>query len=245
MPPTVLASMTFFMREWGHNVTQQFVPPQNKLEAVARISNLTDSGPEDLGPGSKEHKSVLLNLAKGLKFPVNSSLAKPKLGEDVAKHLGVNWDESCFSTGSTITLEGLARLVEGAEAWLLSQSRPVGLPKLALDSPRDEASAILSVLAPQLSGVWDGRECITEMREAEDNNWAQDKWAGFYFEYKARGELLKELGGGPRTFANTPFDYHLNSTWDLKAHSENTQAEAILNDQVAMREAVEDGEARR
>ena len=43
----------------------EFVPARNKLEAVARISNLTNSGPETLGPGSKEHKSVVLKeLAK-------------------------------------------------------------------------------------------------------------------------------------------------------------------------------------
>ena len=44
----------------------EFVPARNKLEVVARISNLTNSGPETLGPGSKEHKSVVLNLARGM-----------------------------------------------------------------------------------------------------------------------------------------------------------------------------------
>ena len=43
-----------------------FVPARNKLEVVARISNLTNSGPEYLGPGSKERRSVLFNLARGM-----------------------------------------------------------------------------------------------------------------------------------------------------------------------------------
>jgi hypothetical protein len=117
------------------------VPAKNKLEHVARMSNLTNSGPEDLVSGSKERKSVLINLAKGLTFPVDRSLVKPKLREEVAQHLGVDWDESCFSTRSTITLEGLVSLLEGGEKWLLSHGHPVGLPKRAFDSPRDKASA--------------------------------------------------------------------------------------------------------
>ena len=39
------------------------VPACNKAEAVTRLSALTGSAPERLGPGSKERKSLLVNLA--------------------------------------------------------------------------------------------------------------------------------------------------------------------------------------
>ena len=58
----------------------EFIPAKNKLEAVARISFLTNSGPEDLGPGSKERKSVLTNLANGLKIQIDESDSKPDIG---------------------------------------------------------------------------------------------------------------------------------------------------------------------
>ena len=43
---------------------QWFKPAVSKIEAVNRISVLTGSGVEDLGPGSKERKRVLINLAR-------------------------------------------------------------------------------------------------------------------------------------------------------------------------------------
>ena len=43
----------------------EFVPARNKLEVVARISCFMRRGPEILSQGSKEHKSVVLNLARG------------------------------------------------------------------------------------------------------------------------------------------------------------------------------------
>ena len=43
-----------------------FKPAVSKIEAVTRIARLTDSPEEWLGPGSKEHKSVLTNLADRL-----------------------------------------------------------------------------------------------------------------------------------------------------------------------------------
>src|SRR3954452_844333 len=104
-------------------------PARSKIEAVARIAALTHGEPERLGPGSKERKSVLVNLAAGLRFPVDSSAPKPDLGNQISRHLGVKWDESCWSTGQTITLEGLNRLLLGAEAYLATRRHA---PQLAL-----------------------------------------------------------------------------------------------------------------
>ena len=64
-----------------------FVPAKNKAEAVARISSLTSSGPETLGPGSTERKSVLINLARGLGVAINDSATKHELGAGIARYL--------------------------------------------------------------------------------------------------------------------------------------------------------------
>ncbi|WP_027860115.1 hypothetical protein [Marmoricola sp. URHB0036] len=222
-------------------MSQRFIPSASKLEAVARISNLTRSGPETLGPGSKERKSVLVNLSRGLSLAVDESLSKPELGEAIAREIGATWDRSCWSAGSTITLVGLDRLLEAAERH--GSIAAVGVSSHATySSPRAEAEALMNVLVPLVRGEWDGRTCVNQMREAEFTHWAQDKWAGWYFEFIALPELINRLGGGPRKVVNTTFDYVLRSTWDLKAHSESGgAAEAILNDQEAVRRAIDEG----
>ncbi len=42
---------------------------------------------------------------------------------------------------------------------------------------------------------WNGKQCITESKEA-DYNWRQMEWIGWYFEYKSRRVLLDNYDGG-------------------------------------------------
>ena len=94
----------------------EFVPATDKLEAVNRISRAVGGPPEELGPGSKERKSVLVTLAIRLGIsPVEQRRSKPELGGVICSFANKHWDSSCWSTGSTITLEGLNRLLEIAE----------------------------------------------------------------------------------------------------------------------------------
>jgi hypothetical protein len=62
-----------------------FLSAKNKLEAVVRLSNLTNSGPEVMGPGSKERKSVFENLAKGLQIEFSPSETKQSLAKLIAE----------------------------------------------------------------------------------------------------------------------------------------------------------------
>jgi len=188
---------------------------RSKLEAVSRISALTHSPPERLGPGSKERKSVLVNLAQGLGLSVNVTANKPDLGAQIANALEVPWDHNSWSAGHTITLVGLDRLLSGAEVRLDLRDRiETGLFYTATD----EAVALLRVLATAVPAHMDGRACVAEMFEAEFSQWAQDEWAAFYFEFRGLPALINTFGGGPRRFANTRFDYGLGHTWDLKVH---------------------------
>lgn len=204
-----------------------FRPARGKLEAVNRISALTRSGPQVLGPGSKERKSVLVNLANGLGLDVRTELNKPELGAAIARKLGVGWGPSAWSAGHTITLTGLNALLAGGERrlGLLGQG-----PAQAFATPHDEADALLAVLASEIDVAWDGRRCVETMREAEFRHWRQTEWIGWYFEYIGIPALVNAFGGGPRKVNNTTFDYALRWTWDLKAHSTGGGNTAILND---------------
>jgi hypothetical protein len=215
-----------------------FNPARNKLEAVTRIAALTDAPPEWLGPGSKEHKSALANLADRLFGDIDTSVSKHRLGAALAARLGVEWTDRCFSTGYTISLEGLNVILAGAE---LHVGRLGLTAASALDTPEREGDALAWTLRNTVAGHWDGRECIEWMaargvRGANDN-----EWQGFYFEAVARDALAQAFAPpfAPPVarFANTTFDYALNRVWDLKVHTHGSDW-VILNDADAIRACV-------
>lgn len=214
----------------------EFAPARSKLEAVNRISVLTDSGPQNLGPGSKERKSVLANAAMGMGLPVRLSLSKSRLGAAIAQSLDVPWDQSCHSTGETITLDGLNVILAGME-------RALGV--LGTDrhfhSIAQEAAALLAALDNALPRHWDGRTSVLEMRDAEFSQWRQSEWPGFYFEFMGIPAMVDAFGGGPRTVGSVRFDYALETTWDLKCHSNDARGAAPLNDQESMLLALSSG----
>jgi|GEM_PF-2505324 len=91
---------------------------EEKFALVNSISQLTNSGPEELGRGSKERKSVLINLAVGMGLGSTRNLTKHELAKSIANALSITWDESSYqSTGQTITNLGLQALLSGAEKW--------------------------------------------------------------------------------------------------------------------------------
>ena len=92
-----------------------FRPAFDKLEAVNRISQLTGSGREELGPGSKERKRVLVNLAIGLGIRSPDFLSKHELLETIIRRHGRPFYSSYISRGGTITLEGLNIILDVGE----------------------------------------------------------------------------------------------------------------------------------
>ena len=99
----------------------------SKQELVQAISDLTNSGVQTVGPGSKEHKSVLINLANGVGLRIKAGQTKQDLASSLAKFFGINWQDSYYSTGQTITSEGLAALLDAAKLWI-SQNGLVKFP---------------------------------------------------------------------------------------------------------------------
>ena len=222
----------------------EFVPARNKLEVVARISNLTNSGPETLGPGSKEHKSVVLNLARGMGLAVSENETKQGIASRIVQTSGRKWTDDCESVGQTITLVGLNLILQtGFEYFgkLNSYQSPI---EMTLEEELKRISEVVMEKTPRLM---DGVEAIHEMKEAEFSQWRATEWQGFYFEFKVRPELITRLGGGPKKIGSTSFDYALNRTWDMKVHSTSTrhgkrsELNCALNDAESMRIAVAQG----
>jgi hypothetical protein len=220
-----------------------FEPSTNKLEAVNRLSRLTNSGPEELGPGSKERKSVLINLAIGLGIPFRHEQTKQELAALLASRFGRQWLPEYESAGQTLTLKGLNLLLEGAteavEGNLEKRPMTVGA------AFEDELNAIATVVRQNTPLIMDGRTCVQEMKDLADANWKQVQWQGFYFEMKAANALTSQLGGGRQKLFNTSFDYVRNFIWDLKAHSSENEtgtssSGCILNDSRAIEQAVEE-----
>lgn len=217
---------------------------KTKIEAVNLISLLTESGPEILGPGSKEHKSVLINLALGLGIPFSHQWTKQQLAAHLASSFGKSWLPDHESAGQTITLKGLNLLLSGAHE-AIERGYFRDAPSTVGAAFSQELSAIAKIVLGSTPLVMDGRSCVAEMRDLMDSNWKQVQWQGFYFERKVTEALMAQLGGGRQKLFNTSFDYVRNFIWDLKVHSTESAPgsksfKCILNDSRAIEQAVDE-----
>ncbi|VXC43276.1 conserved hypothetical protein [Nocardioides sp. AX2bis] len=210
--------------EWA-----RFVPARSKIEAVNRISMLTNSGPERLGPGGKEHKRVLVNLVSGMNLDVPIS-TKHGTAEALARAFGAPWSDTCISTQGTITLAGLNVLLAGAERRLgkLGVNRA-----LLFGTPEEEGQALSAALVDGFSATrfpdgservhWDGRRTVKWLADNETGKANHTEWPGWFWEFQARTVLGRRFAPNPnppRTkYGPEPFDYSLNFVWDFKAHT--------------------------
>lgn len=235
---------------------------RSKIEAVNRISMVTNSGPEYLGPGGKEHKRVLVNLVNGLRLDVPIT-TKHGTAEALAREFRAPWADSCISTQGTITLTGLNVLLAGAERYV----GRLGIDRAMLfGTPEQEGKALAAALldgwraSEQPDGlrrvVWDARRSIEWMkRQGITKGPNENEWQGFYFEHRGVEILNSAFTPNPdppqSKYGNTPFDYSLRFVWDLKAHTEvqyfpatGTMKRGLpgspLNDQAAMIQCIGD-----
>jgi len=148
----------------------------NKQTAVARMYELAGVPPEPLGPGSKEKKSCLVALASVLSLDVSGIAGKPQVGAAIAAAVGVNWDDSCWSTGDSITLTGLNTLLEGTATELTRRNAASGeelvlgehIVGLAPDTYDTTGSAQSSAIMTTTPNDVQGRENhVTEEQNAE------------------------------------------------------------------------------
>ena len=99
---------------------------------------------------------------------------------------------------------------------------------------REAAERLGKRLKSVLPKQWDGRQCITNMRDQGCHNWKQMEWMGFYFQFLCETKFADMMQvPGPR-YGKTGFDGFYEIPWDFKAHAMNTSShEIVVNDSEA------------
>ena len=99
--------------------------------------------------------------------------------------------------------------------------------------------AIMKAGLREIPTVWEGRETILKMREA-NFQWKQVEWWAFYFELLFVERLKGEFAIPGEKCGNTAFDGKRSVNWDLKAKAIKSDDHlAILNDQAAIEASIE------
>lgn len=235
---------------FGGSAWVDFVPAKSKIEAVTRIAAITRSPREWLGPGSKEHKSAILNLAYGL-FPADPHIdtsTKHKLAASLARRLEIAWSDSYVATGQTIKLVGLNVLLAGSERYTGRLGETISQ---VVTNPADEGFALAAALFAQLPRRWEGKAAIEWLSRERLRGENDTEWQGFYGEERAKRILNQAFTSASRQprrrYGSTVFDYGLNYVWDVKVHVSgvitpngyrNTRPIALLNSEQAIRDCV-------
>ncbi len=90
-----------------------------------------------------------------------------------------------------------------------------------------------------LPRVWDGRQCILEMKEA-DYHWKQMGWWAFDFEFLCRHRLGRDFQIPGEKFRTVEFDLKGSVNWDLKAKAiKSDEHSCILNDCSAIEASIQ------
>ncbi len=99
---------------------------------------------------------MLVNLADNLLGDAALDRgSKTRLAREIATELGVTWTDTCYSTGETISLEGLNVILAGAERRL---GRLGSSSAEVLATPQAEAEALVAALVDGWRAEpWDGR----------------------------------------------------------------------------------------
>lgn len=184
---------------------------------------------------------MLTDLVKNLNLPLDTRASKTRLGEAIAEILEMPWNDSCWSSGETITLNGLNAILAGAER------RRLNGHNMVRNQIHQEARLLVAALASVCPKIWDGRTCVNQMLEGGYTKARQTEWVGWYFEFIGLPALINAYGGGPLRVGSTNFDYARKFVWDLKTHSQKgltspsgIDGDAPLNDKDSMMRCIHD-----
>ena len=105
----------------------------------------------------------------------------------------------------------------------------------------DISKQIGEILQEKIPKIWDGRESIIEMKDADYRQWRQMEWQGFYFQFLCEGCLKGTLEIPGLKYGNVEFDGFKIIPWDFKTHAMNTSShQVIINDSEATANAIEE-----
>jgi hypothetical protein len=141
----------------------------DKQLVVNQISNLLGIARDELGPGSKEHKSLLQDIA--MSIAVSSSGTKQVISRRIVEALGEPWDKSCYSKGGSVTTEAFGRMLRGLRrrvephranfdiAVMELLSEPMPEPPIGNRSPRRVAGPDSDFIRCPMVAAWILQRC--------------------------------------------------------------------------------------
>lgn len=145
-----------------------------------------------LGPGSKEKKAVFEAIDRQLSLGLPADLGKPELAQAIVERGGLRWDDSCWSTGDTITAVGLERVLAACRA--LEGGVGDASPASALGAvgiPYQESHVRFKAEPTELLLDWEALDAATQEHADLQNSLAERlRTAGL--------EPMSPLPGGPR-----------------------------------------------
>ena len=104
-----------------------------------------------------------------------------------------------------------------------------------------ELCKIICPIIKEMPMHWDGKKCISEMKENNGRHWKQMEWIGWYFEYWCNRNLkgVMEMPYSKK-YGNVSFDGYLKIPWDFKVHVTQSGDKIIVNDHQAIKKAIKD-----
>ena len=91
---------------------------ETKQEILSQTRALIGAPDMINGPGSKEPKGYLIAIVGRFDLGIDTLLPKPLLAEAIARAAGIGWGTACWSSGSTVTHLGLARVRDAVQILL-------------------------------------------------------------------------------------------------------------------------------
>lgn len=142
-----------------------------KQEAVNKIHRLIGIQEQTLGPGSKERRLTLEKVAEFVGMDASSARSKQQLAASLSEWIGCEWDSNCYSTGDTITLEGMNRILKALEKW--KENSPERVPikseaSLAGVDAQAENDEIEEENDERQALEWSISELISNLSEADE-----------------------------------------------------------------------------
>ena len=77
----------------------------------------------------------------------------------------------------------------------------------------------LRLASQKMPEVWNGKECILEMKSANFRYWRQMEWMDFYFKFLCQKHFTGIIDMPGKKYGNTAFDAFRNISWDFKMDS--------------------------
>jgi hypothetical protein len=215
-------------------------PSGSKREVVSRLAALVGIAEANLGPGGKERKQLIEDVAGYLGLGVDLAQSKPALLRSVIEELGGRWEARFASRGDTLQVSGLDELLR-----LSLMRRPIRGRDLIESNagPAAEAQRIVDVCLPLLTRPLTIKRTVELMKGSDYRQWAQQEWHAFYLEYRLKQRCLASIGGTEgRHLGRTRLDYEFLRPWDFKAHTieSGSRAWTPLNDRAAMEQCAKE-----